>query len=88
MVRPAVRPLGVQRLDARRSRPPRRWRRRMIICTLGRNMSRQQRSIVARPVHVAGQMVELVQVGVLAAQRLDHTHAGDVFVVCAGDLCC
>jgi hypothetical protein len=37
-------------------------------------------------VHIIGQPLELAGVFVFAPQRLDHAHALDVFVVCAGNL--
>ena len=47
---------------------------------------RQPGRPVRRAVHLVRQPGEVGQVGVLAAQRLHHPHAGDVLVVLAGDL--
>jgi hypothetical protein len=41
---------------------------------------------VAGAVHLAGQLLKLGEVLLLAAQGLDHAHAHDVLVVGAGDL--
>ena len=41
---------------------------------------------VAGAVHLLCELVKLHQVGLFPAERLGHAHAGDVLIVCAGDL--
>ena len=58
----------------------------LMICTTGRKSADKPGGPVGGPVHLARKLAELVQVLLLAAQGLDHAHAGDVLVVGAGDL--